>query len=508
MKIVTSDEMTRIEKLAYAAGASEAVFMENAGRGASTEILKFFAYAALFPRKVMILCGKGNNTGDGFVCGRYLLQKGFEVVAMETVANEDEYSPLAKDHLALFEEEGGTRESFMFGQQVEWDGFAVLIDALLGTGLQGEVRELYADLIRQANGSGLPIFAIDIPSGLCGNTGKVLGEAIRASETVYLGLPKIGYFLGDGWEHVGRLSGVDFGLEESFISQAESSFDLVQKGDRFLAMPKINPSRHKYEAGFATLVGGSKTIFGAPLMASEAALKTGAGMVHLFYPDGAAEIPLKAPLPLMASPFSKKNLEEIISKINQSRGVAIGMGLGTSPDAKVFFAALIEKIQVPVVLDADALNLFAENDQIQLPSQTLLTPHMGEMKRLLGKAVTPKISPEFLKECRDYAQRKGVMILLKTFCYIFISPKEETLQIVAGGNPGIAKGGSGDVLSGMIVSLIAQGMDRKKAALLAANLQVVSGDLAAKEKTAYGMTPLDLIEKIPEAIKAFLPHYA
>ncbi|MGD2170370.1 MAG: NAD(P)H-hydrate epimerase, partial [Chlamydiota bacterium] len=246
MKIVTADEMKRIEKMAFEEGFSENQFMEIAGTRVG-EYVHDFVEKNKIPKKVFLLVGKGNNGGDAYVAGTYLLQKGYTVEAFH-LAELESSSPLNQFYCERFIESGGRVEFLKEIKNLSFPSTGLIVDGLLGTGFKGQLEGLYLDVIEMANDSCLPIVSIDIPSGVNGTTGIVETKAIFASMTVYLGMAKMGFFINDGWNHVGKLVYADFGLSEKFIELAKEEANLFT--DENVTLPKLIRKRHKYQTGY------------------------------------------------------------------------------------------------------------------------------------------------------------------------------------------------------------------------------------------------------------------
>ena len=464
LKVVTAQEMARIEK----GLKGHEQFMESAGKKIAEAAIAFVEREGL-PKKVTLLVGRGNNGGDAYAAGICLLDQGFKVHAYVITG---ECSELNRKFGARFQKKKGKVERKIEG---------VILDGLLGTGFRGGVDEEMAHAIREANGSGLPIIAIDIPSGLNGTTGEVGGIAIVANETVALGLPKIGFFLRDGWNHVGKLRVVDFGLPKEAIDRAEAVAFLP--GD--LRLPKIVRNRHKYTAGYVVGFGGSKALSGAVKLTGLAALKAGAGIVRIFHPEEIGE----APYDLICNDWDELKWDEALKK---AKAVFVGPGLGKSKHTLEWMKTQLKKIDLPCVIDADALL-----PNLEFPKQAILTPHRGEVLRLLGLKTAPK-EEELFAKVAQFCNNHQVIVLLKGGPSFVFTPKQKPIVILRG-DPGMAKAGVGDVLTGMIAALLAQGCSPIDAAVLGATLHGIAGEEAAEELTSYCMMATDLIEFMPIA---------
>jgi hydroxyethylthiazole kinase-like uncharacterized protein yjeF len=476
--VVTPAEMARIEILAYADGADERDFMEVAGRGIAE---------AIDDPVVCILGGKGNNAGDAYVAGRYLLQRGCDVSAIQ-IPDIETCSALCQENYIKFIECGGTVVD-------AFPPLGTLLDGLFGTGFQGEAGGEYGKLIDRANSSGLPIIAIDIPSGLNGETGEA-SVSIRATKTLYLELPKLGFFLREGPEVTGSLSRVSFGLGSQYISQAESKAQLLEQADVGSLIPEQKKTQHKYQAGHVVALAGSPGMPGAAMLTCLAALRTGAGMVHLLHPIGMEAELATAPYELVRIPYDPSDADFVVENLNRGGAALIGPGLGIDFSLVDILPWLI----VPVVIDADGLNALAKLD-LSPPPGAVLTPHLGEMRRLLG--VQDAVTPTFLGLCQEYAERTQCVVVLKGMpTFIFSPGSVPTLSVQ--GDPGMATAGSGDVLTGVVATLLAQGLVPKDAAYLGVYLHGVAGEIAALGGHSRGLIASDLIDRLSEAFDKLL----
>ncbi len=332
--------------------------------------------------------------------------------------------------------------------------------------------------------SGKPILSIDIPSGLNGSTGEVGQYVIRAQETIALGLPKIGFFLRQGWNCIGTLRVEDFGLPKKILEEARGVATFPSQED--LALPKIVRTRHKYQAGYVVGLGGSKQFPGALKMTGLAALRAGAGIVRLFSFEDIGPVPLE----LISTKWSAKSWKE---ELKRAQAVFIGPGLG---DVKKL-PALLKTVQIPCVLDADALM-----PNLHFPEDAILTPHRGEILRLLNlKKALPE--EELFEKAAHFSKSKKVILVLKGAPTFIFFPNRDPV-IVPRGDPGMAKAGSGDVLTGIIAAQLSAGVPAPKAAILGVWLHALSGEIAASEKTSYCLIASDLIEFLPKAFEAVM----
>jgi NAD(P)H-hydrate epimerase len=325
----------------------------------------------------------------------------------------------------------------------------------------------------------VPVLSIDIPSGVNGSTGEVETTAIHATITCCLGLPKIGCFIGQGWNYTGALVTCDIGIPAEIVSQAKPVALLLKP--QSLQLPPIVRTRHKYEAGYVVAVSGSPDMPGAAALATLATLRSGAGIVRLFTGALAANF---AP-EVIREPI---DLERILEEQKRADALLIGPGLGRSPQVHASMQKLFPRLNKPAVVDGDGLYHLST---FSLPAGSILTPHHGEMNRLLGEAPT-------LQNCQKWVDTHAVTVILKGAPTILFHPKRHPL-IITTGDPGMATAGSGDVLTGITAALLAQKMPPDQAAPLAVYLHGRAGELAAEEHTSYSMIASDLIHYLPQA---------
>lgn len=480
--------MADLEKLAYQEGADERLFMENAGKGIALAVHRFIEEHKL-PPKVWLLCGKGNNGGDAFVAGRYLLEKNYSVTAVQTEELQN-CSPLCKENGLLFISRGGERIQQIF----QFNENGLILDGIFGTGFKGQITGLYASLINTANKSKLPILSIDIASGLNGSNGETSSEVIHATQTIFLGLPKIGFFLENGWNITGKLSYVDFGLSKSIIERAESSFELITETIASELLPAIKRNRYKYETGSVAVLAGSPGMPGAALLASLAAFRGGCGIVRLLHPTKMLNELSNSPYELIKIPYEHEELDEAIEIIGKAKASLIGPGLGRDEKTRSLLRTLVPRLNHPCIIDADALLCIAEG-VFKIPKNAILTPHTGEMQALLKSENPIHRSLKDLRDCQNYAEENKVTLILKG-APSFIFHPNKPIFVNSTGDPGMATAGSGDVLAGLLSALLSQGLTCHHAAILGVYLHGRAGELAAKaHQTSYGVMAEDLIDQ-------------
>lgn len=494
MKVVSPQVMAEAERAAYAKGCVDNDFMEAAGKGVAATAEAFVNEHAL-AKKVWLLCGKGNNGGDTFVAGCYLLTAGYSVQAI-FLSDFSDCSPLCQKNATRFKERGG----IILRKIPDFGSVGIILDGLFGTGFRGRVEPPFDALINAANASLLPILAVDIPSGLNGTTGEVDGAAINATATLYLGLPKSGFFLGEGWNVCGKLLKVDFGMPESCIAVAKEDFFILTKEAMGELLPPVIRNRHKYQAGLVVGLAGSKTMPGAALLTSLAALRGGCGMVRLLYPEEIAAELSASPYEVIKIPYRYNQQEEIVATLKKGKGVFVGPGLGSSEEVDALICSVVPTLSAPCVIDADALSCYAKKP-FAVPSGTIFTPHHGEMQRLLHADEPLRLDLKLLRRLSDYAKERHITLIYKgapTFIFhpdgnVFVNPT---------GDPGMATAGSGDVLTGLLAALLAQGVKSEDASLLGVYLHGLAGEIVRRERgVSYGMIASDLIAHFADAFR-------
>ena len=470
-KVVTATEMARLEQ-----GGDQQAYMSQAGAKvaeAAEDLLR-----KIGGKRVVLLIGKGNKGGDAYVAGNQLRKAGYCVRAC----------PLFPRHECseLNQQFGREFVAESIGDFVNDD---LIIDGLLGTGFRGTVEGALRVTIELANQSKKPILAIDIPSGLHANTGQIGGVAIVAHRTVTMGLAKSGLFLQKGWDLVGQVSIADFGLSSVAIEAATAQFllpDLTK-----LVLPPMIRTHHKYQRGFVQGFGGSDLFKGSMKLSSKAALHAGAGIVKIFTLEDIGPCEDE----VICQKFSVNAWRESVAK---AQAVFLGPGLGRTAAAKEIMQTLAKEIQQPCVIDADGL-FFLPDLQVW-PKTLILTPHRGEMLHLLEEGELEEA--ELFKRCQLFVEEKQVILILKG-APTFIFSAGQIPYILHRADPGMATAGSGDVLTGIIAALLAQGTAALEAAILGVALHGLAGEAVAKEKTSYSYSATDLIEFLPTAFQFF-----
>lgn len=511
MWLVTPEQMQELDRRTiHDAKIPGTTLMERAGTGVVTHLLQHFGSPK--GKKVVVCCGKGNNGGDGLVVARLLLSKGanLKVILMAP------YQELSKDAKTMYRRltkkakpsQVLVRPSQEILESLTQDAH-ILIDGLLGTGLSSSLRDPYATAITAMNASHAYTVAVDIPSGLDSQTGAILGTAVKADLTVTFGCPKIGLYVGDAIDQVGHIEVVDIGIPDEYVQGLDPQTQLLTHE---LIRPLIPPRRasaHKGTFGHVGIVAGSPGKAGAPAMAALGALRAGTGLVTVGTPQSVAPIVESKLLEIMtmALPETPEHLlgfesyPALVGFCHDKSALAFGPGLGVSSSTTKLLSHLLPQLDVPCVLDADALNnLVSHLDSFSGMKQTpVLTPHPGEMARLLPHASSKTINDDRIGVARTFATTHRVILVLKGANTV-IANTHGQIAICPIGNPGMASAGMGDVLTGMIAGLLAQGLPPWDAARTGVYLHALAGDLAAMTIGEPGLIASDVISAIPHAL--------
>lgn len=503
LKLVTPAEMRRIDEVTIRErGVPGYTLMKRAGEAVAREAVERFG-----PDRVAVLAGKGNNGGDGFVAARLLEESGVRVEVLTTFDPAEAGGDAAKALADLPEGVPVTRLDSAEKLAGRLEDFDLVIDALLGTGLEGAARGLVAEVIAAVNRARVNVLAVDVPSGLLGG-GEQPQDApcVRAQVTVTIGLPKVSLILGPAARCAGIVSVADIGFPRDLLESEALTVNLLTEPGMAEVLPPRDPAGHKGTFGRVGILGGAEGMTGAAILAARAAVRSGAGLVYAVYPHALGTVfesaliePVKRPLPGAERWFTGDLVTAALEAVRDCDAVALGPGVGQRESTAAFVAEMVARVEVPLVIDADALNLLA-NDLTPLRGRkgpAVLTPHPGEAARLLGCSV-PELQARRLEACRELAREARSTVLLKGAHTVITDPDGQR-YINPTGNSGLAKGGSGDVLTGLIAGLLAQGMQPTEAAALGAFVHGMAADLAAKEASVRAMTPGDVLENFGAA---------
>jgi NAD(P)H-hydrate epimerase len=513
MKVVTAEEMRKIdEKAIKELGIPGLTLMGNAGKRV-VEVIKR-EFKDLKKKKVDVFVGKGNNGGDGLVVARLLNREKVKVKVFVT-GKKRELKGDARTNLerALKKKIEVVELSNLRGLKSELKESGLIIDALLGTGTKGEVKGFLASLIKILNGTNKPIISIDIPSGLDADRGRILGACIKATHTVTMGLPKRGLILFPGAKYAGRLSIVDIGIPKQLLEDENISLNLITEKDIVSSLPLREPDAHKGSFGHIFVIAGSLGLTGAAALTSLGALRSGVGLVTLGIPQSLNEIMERKLTEVMTKPLAEtkeKTLgltayEEIKKFSSKVDVLALGPGLSINPETSELVRKIVSGINLPMVIDADGVNALAGHLRILKtirPSDhptKIITPHPGEMARLLNISAS-QVQEDRIGIAQKVAQEYKVIVVLKGARTVIASSRGDT-YLNPSGNPGMASGGSGDVLTGLIASLIGQKMEPLEASKAGVYIHGLAGDMAAQEKGEMSLIASDLLERIPQVLK-------
>ncbi len=458
------------------------------------------------PLRALVVCGGGNNGGDGFVIARELHRTGVEV---SVVATKDEYDGDPKTNLEILRNLGVE----IYGPESLdelLDETDLVVDALLGTGFSGEVREKEAALIRRLNDAPIPVVAVDVPSGVDGSTGEVQGDAVRADLTVCAHAAKIGCVISPGREHAGEVAVVDIGIPPE--ADVASSVTWTDAGSLRGLIPRTAEPAHKYSAGALLVVAGTYQVTGAPVMVVEGAQRTGCGIISLATAQSAAAaVDLRLTEALVygvpedeAGQMSLEALDPILEQAQRATALVVGPGMGTGDESRRLIEGILNEVEAPVLLDADAISNLSGSDALShREAPTVVTPHAGELSRLMERG-TKDISARRLHSARGAARKHGCCVLLKGSDTIVV--EGERTAVNSTGNVALATAGTGDVLSGVIGALLSRGMDAYDAARTGAWVHSRASELWIQEN---GLPPesfiaTDLLPYLPRAIAEVL----
>ena len=515
IKVITAAQMQELERRTMGEGRiPSTTLMERAGSGVATCIEQWLGTVS--GKTITVVCGKGNNGGDGFVAARLLRRRRANVRVL-TMASLSELSRDAALMYRQFVKVAGKSSVIPYRSKDTARALLqeshLLVDALLGTGLSSAVTGRYGEVIESMNEVNRPVVAIDVPSGLHADTGTAFGQAVRASLTVTFGLPKTGLYQNQGIDLSGNINLVDIGIPPSYVDAIKSHVTVITPQWVQGCLPRRERSGHKGTYGHAGIIAGSVGKTGAAALAAQAALRIGAGLVTVATPSSVNDILEAKLLEVMTLPMpetkartlSRAALDRLLAFMATRDAVAIGPGLSTHHETVELVQALTSRLDRPAVLDADALNALTGRTAILASCKTppIITPHPGEMARLEAEATSQTVNRDRIGTATRFARERGLFVILKGARTIIARP-DGAVAICPTGNPGMATAGTGDVLTGMVVGLLAQGLPSWEAACTATYLHGAAGDLAAAMKGEVGMIAGDLLEHIPTALNRIL----
>ncbi len=518
MKVLTSQQMKEIDRIAIEdLGIIGPILMENAGLQIAMEIMDSFP--DINYEEIVIVAGKGNNGGDGFVVARHLYNQGCRphvvlLAKMKELKGDAALNAGITHRIGVKISEAPTEKEWRV-QKKALNKATIVLDAIIGTGLTNPARGFYAKVIGDINTSEAYTIAVDIPSGLSSDSFQIIGPCVEADLTITLAAPKIAHVFPPAEEMVGELVVADISVPPELFEDDRLKLELVEEEQ---IIPYFQPRKsdaHKGNYGHLFILSGSLGKTGAAVMAGKAALKMGAGLVTIGTPESCLPIVARAMVELMTEPlpetpkktFSADALERSLELLQDKDALLLGPGISTHPSTAEFVKTLLPRIKVPVILDADALNILAEKPDLlkSLKKTAIVTPHPGEFARLLDLS-TKEVVEKKLELGPQFSQEYGVYLVLKGYRTLICTPDGKT-YINPTGNPGMATAGSGDVLSGMIASMIIQEKNPLLATLAAVFVHGLSGDIGAQKIGEKALTAGKLITYLPAAIKAVSSYY-
>ena len=512
MYLVTAGEMQEMDRQTIESfGLPGRVLMENAGLGATRILFKKFK--GLVDKKVGIVAGRGNNGGDGFVIARYLSQKGVSVtvyllakkttVKGDVAENLNLLAPLDITVIEMPDQKSFSKHKTSMLHQDIW------IDAILGTGLKSDVKGYFRKIIEFINSSEKPVFSVDIPSGLNADTGQPCGACIQAHTTATFAFAKTGHLIFPGAGYTGNLEIVDIGIPNYIAEKVGPKQFLLTSALVRSALQKRSPEAHKGNTGHLLIIAGSTGKTGAAAMTALSAMRSGAGLVTLGIPRSLNPVLESQVLEVMTSPLpeaeggilDESSFNEIMDLIDGKKCLALGPGLGTASSTKNLVIQIIQECNIPVVIDADGLNNLIDNVYIlkNLKNPVILTPHPGEMSRLIGKPVS-FIQNDRINCARNFAKKFKVHIVLKGARTVIAHPDGKVF-INPTGNPGMASGGMGDVLTGIIAGFVTQGYSPESATHAGVYLHGTAADTLQKNMAPFGFLATEVMNAIPGQIQ-------
>ena len=515
MKILNALQMRNIDQRATRDyGIPGIVLMENAG----LQVVDFLesTYPDLDEKKILLLCGKGNNGGDGLVAARHLHNRGYDIRVLLFARRADAKGE-SNTNLGILEKTGvevlevtDVRGWHEFLPQLA--DYEMILDALLGTGAQGTVKGYLEEVIRDVNNAAATRVAVDIPSGLSADSNEIPGICVKADATVTFVCPKIPHVFLPAEEKIGEIYVADIGIPEEAIEAEEVRLNLVEAEELARYLPPRKVESHKGDYGHLLVIAGSKGKPGAARMVAEGAFRAGVGLVTVATPESVQAILAPQVMEMMTEPLPETREGTVSSKATaralkllEDKGVlTLGPGLSTAAETQSFIREMVASARTPVVLDADGINAYA-HAPAALSGRArplILTPHPGEMSRLLGTTST-EVQKNRLSVCRTFSTEHACYLVLKGYRTL-ISDPEGNIWVNPTGNPGMATAGSGDVLTGILSGFVAQGLPILHAILLGVYLHGLAADLCASARGELPLMARDIIAYLPDAMARLL----
>lgn len=503
-KACYAEEMRNLDRAATQTGRIPSILlMENAALACINELKKDFELSKC---KVAVFCGKGNNGGDGLAIARHLYNAGIKVNIYLVSGND--FSGDAKINYDIVNAMDIPVDTVTDTDCFEYviRSYDIVIDAMLGTGINGDVRGTIFDVIKLINENSRYTMAVDIPSGINSDSGEICGICVNAEKTVTFAAYKIGMFMYPAADSVGEVVVAPISIPETVIASQNLQINVTDADFVRNVIPKRTNNSQKSDYGKLLIIAGSKGMTGAAYLASEAALKSGAGLITLACPESVNSVLENKTTEVMTLPVADNNGHisylagsALSSKLNDVDAVLIGPGLGRSQDAAEIVKILLGECKVPVIVDADALYAVSQNKEIlqECTCDLIFTPHAMEMARLTGLDIS-YIEENRMHISREFSEETGAVLLLKGHHSVVTAPS--LVQYINNtGNPGMASGGSGDVLAGIIAALVARGVQTADAAAAGAYIHGVAGDIAKEYYGEESLSANNILECLPQA---------
>jgi len=506
MKVLTVAQLGNLDKAATEGfGISQDLLMENAGQAVYFVILKEFGVKN---KKFAVFCGGGNNGGDGFVVARKIHSNGGEAKVF-LLDDETKFKGIAKRNFEIVSKlpieisKVSSNESI----RAAIHNSDAIVDAIFGTGLVREVGGVYKDAIQVINESRKTVFSVDIPSGINGGTGEVMGIAVKANYTITFGLPKIGNMLYPGYAHCGKL----YLSHISFPPSLYNSDSIRVEINNPVELPKRSKDAHKGDFGEVLFIAGASSYFGAPYFSALSFLKAGGGYSRLatpisissFLANKGSEIVFVPQKETSSGSIALKNKDELLELSEKMDMVVMGPGISLNKETQELVRQLAQEIKKPLLIDGDGITAISKDIEIikNRKTETILTPHMGEMSRMTKMEIS-ELNKNKIGVLQRTAKELNAMIVLKG-AHSLIGYPDETVFINMSGNPGMATAGSGDVLTGTIAAMFGLGLSLRDAVRTGVFMHGFSGDLAARDKGEDGITAQDILDYLPATLKRY-----
>ena len=513
MRLLTCEEMKLVEEYTAKFGISYKIMMENAGVACARNIRNEIEKDAMITKRVVVVCGKGNNGGDGFVIARKLYESGYNVCVVLAMGYPTSQEATYMYKLVL---DNGIPTLWYDTDKIKAlqtiKNADVIVDALFGFSFRGALDSEMRMLLSEMNSTNAVKFAVDLPSGVHCDSGSCDEDCFKADYTVALSSLKPAHIIQPAAGCCGDIIIANIGIPEESYNIVKNGLYTYNKAEIKKLFPKRESDSHKGTFGHVLCVCGSRNMPGAAVMAASAALRSGAGLVTLAFPESlystvSVKLTEALLMPLAENEYgtlSADCLKKLLAELDKYSAIVIGCGLGVNEDTKAVVRAIIENSKVPVVVDADALNIISKEISIltNKKSDIILTPHIGEMQRLtkLDKEV---IINDKIRVSRAFSEHYGIYVALKSSNTVVTAPDDERVYLNNTGNTGLSKGGSGDVLAGLIGGFVAQGFKLSDAVVSAVFVHGYTGDAVSERTSKSGMLPMDVVNELAYTLGQF-----